>query len=147
MRVYLASRYTRRLEMRDKAIEIEAMGHAITSRWLDGEYQLDGAFAEAARAYEDRGEMHPAAVDFALADVADIRGSDLVLTFTERPREPNNARGGRHVEFGLAYALGKPIVIVGYQENVFHLLPGVTFFRSWSAAKEYMSRLSVLVTS
>lgn len=145
MRVYLASRYTRRLEMRDKAIELEAMGHAITSRWLDGEYQLDGAFAEAAKAYEDRAEMHPAAVNFALADVADIRGSDLVLTFTERPRRLRT-RGGRHVEFGLAYALGKPIVIVGYQENVFHLLPGVTFFRSWSAAKEYIARLSVLVT-
>lgn len=135
MIIYLASRYIRRLEMVGHAIELRRMGHTVTSRWLEGEHQWDGAAVEAAKAYEDRGEMIPAAQRFALDDVEDITAADTLITFTEKPREFSNQRGGRHVEFGLAYAMGKRIIVVGYQENVFHLLPGVEFAHNWGEAK------------
>ena len=41
-----------------------------------------------------------------------------------------SARGGRHVEFGLALAAGKRLCIVGPRENIFHFLPRVEVFRS-----------------
>jgi hypothetical protein len=43
------------------------------------------------------------------------------------------ATGGRHVEFGLALAQGKRVIIVGPRENVFHyLLPDAQIFAYWN---------------
>jgi hypothetical protein len=51
--------------------------------------------------------------------------------------EPNTilATGGRHVEFGLALAQGKRMIMVGPRENVFHyLLPDSQIFATWNKA-------------
>jgi hypothetical protein len=59
-----------------------------------------------------------------------------VVSFTEQPRALNGNRGGRHVEFGLAVALNKRLIVVGYRENLFHWLPQVEFVSSWQEAKQ-----------
>lgn len=60
----------------------------------------------------------------ALADLEDVRRSDVVLVFTEEAGALGRGRGGRHVEFGFAYAKGKPIAVIGSNENIFcHLVP------------------------
>ena len=37
----------------------------------------------------------------------------MLIAFSEEPRALNASRGGRHVEFGIALALGKKVAVVG----------------------------------
>ena len=132
MRVYLAAPYRRRDELRGYRDELEtACEHpdevhhdplkgihvTVTSRWLDGDRLLP----------EERAASNPeAGRPFAEKDVRDVSSADLLVLFTEEVR--NNHRGGYHVEFGLAIALGKMLAIVGPRMNVFHTLEGVRHF-------------------
>lgn len=112
MKIHLASRYDRRFQMLGVTAVLMRAGHVVTSRWIEG--RGDGPAADAAE------------------DVEDILRSDCILCFTEEPSEqmPWVARGGRHVEFGVALAMGKRLCIVGPRENIFHHLAYVEQFRS-----------------
>ena len=134
-RVYLAARYGRREEVLARAIELAGDGHTVTSRWLLGEQQWDAATLAAATALEERGETPPEAARFAIEDWADLRSAEVVILFAEPPGCITGTRGGRHVEFGMAYALGKRCLVVGGRENVFHLLPGVEHHPTWERAR------------
>ena len=98
MKIYLAARYSRIDELNRYANDLRAMGHIITSRWLQGAHQIgdDGLSEEASRAERER---------FAMEDWADLMAADCCISFTEPPRS-SNSRGGRHVEFGAAVAAG-----------------------------------------
>lgn len=112
---YLASRYSRREEMLGVRDVLEALGHNVTSRWLDGSHQGDP---------DDTVAMHA----FAREDFLDIARSDVLIAFTETPREPSTNRGGRHVELGIALALGRnPLgtIVCGPVENAFCMLADV----------------------
>jgi hypothetical protein len=114
MRIYVAARYDRRFEMLGVASALNRAGHDVTSRWIEG------------------GRGDDPAVMAAVEDVGDIARADCLVTFTEEP-ERNvawAARGGRHVEFGLALAMGKRVCIVGGRENVFHHLLRVEVYAS-----------------
>ncbi len=134
-RVYLAARYGRREELLARAGELTADGHTVTSRWLLGNQQWDAATLAAATALEERRETPPEAARFAVDDWADVRAADVLILFTEPPGSAAGTRGGRHVEFGMAYALGKHCLVVGGRENVFHLLPGVEHHPTWERAR------------
>ena len=112
MRIYIAARYDRRFEMLGVASELMRAGHEVTSRWIEG----------------GRGD-DPELVA-AIEDIADLGRADCLVTFTERPERTVAwaARGGRHVEFGIALATGKRLCIVGLRENVFHHLPRVEIY-------------------
>lgn len=165
---YLAARYIRREELVRYKEDLEAAGHTVTSRWLAGDHQWDSS-GSVVRDYEAGGNP-PDAVRFAQEDVEDLLAADVVLSFTETPRETFTAddfddafeatvrksrvdrsrewravmaeelnraagrasRGGRHVEFGMALALGKRVIVVGPRENVFHLLPEVEVHVNWN---------------
>lgn len=130
MRIYLAARYSRYEEMQGYAAQLAAMGHVITSRWIWGGHQIsdDGLSAEATADLRQR---------FAVEDVADLISADAVISFTEQPH-CSNSRGGRHVEFGLAIAHQKRLIVVGYRENIFHCLPGIEFFGDWESCLQCM---------
>lgn len=120
MKIYLASRYSRRDQMRELAAELTRMGHEITSRWLETEWvNRPGDGAAAPPEYREK---------YAAIDMEDVRAADCVVNFTEAPGD--GSRGGRHVELGLAVAWGKRIIVVGHRENLFHHLPVVEFFNS-----------------
>lgn len=119
MKFYLAARYSRYPEMQEVAARIREMGHTVTSRWIRGDHEMrDGLSMEASNTERER---------FAKEDLHDLMQADCIVSFTEPPRVPSVARGGRHVEFGLAYAANKLCIVIGYRENVFHYLPGVRF--------------------
>lgn len=141
-RVYLAARYGRREEVLARAVELAADGHTVTSRWLHGNQQWDATTAAAAAALEERGETPPEAARFAIEDWADLRASDTVVLFAEPPGSTAGTRGGRHVEFGMGYALGKRCLVVGGRENVFHLLPGVEHHPTWERARRRLRWVS-----
>ena len=133
MKIYLASRYSRRVELCDYRSQLEQLGHSVTSRWLNGKHQLSrdglriGAVGEE---YVEAGSDREAAelrAFFAEEDMEDVRTADLVIAFTEFPRA-KASRGGRHVELGMALAWSKPVYLVGPRENVFCWLPSVQQF-------------------
>lgn len=116
MKIYLAARYGRRLEIQQYANELLARGHQVIARWLDGLHEAaDG----------DRRRW----AQFAQDDLDDIRRCDTVVSFTESGLHP---RGSRHVEFGIALAMEKMLVVIGPVENVFHALPRVLVFPTFA---------------
>lgn len=144
LKVYLAARYSRHPEMQAYATVLREAGDEITSRWINGSHQvLDGQLIgtelEASVESGNHGTVSQR-MRFATEDWNDLTSADIVINFTEQPRSANS-RGGRHVEFGAALALGLRCIIVGPRENVFHCLPEVEQFDTWSDAYDALPRL------
>ena len=123
MKIYLAARYSRMEELRGYADELVAAGHVITSRWISG-----------GNGIPETADVDMESQRFALEDYRDLSAADTVISWTEPPRVESTARGGRHVEFGLALAMGKRLVVVGPRENLFHTMPNVYQFDEWGPA-------------
>jgi len=128
VRFYLASRYSRGPELRGYRDELRALGHEVTSRWLDGYDCTPGLSPEDHTKERAR---------FAQDDLDDLSLADVVVCFTES-RQENPGRGGRHVEYGVALAWDKTIVVIGPRENVFHCLSHVTHYETWEAYQQEM---------
>ena len=58
-----------------------------------------------------------------LIDQEDVLAADALVCFTEPPGDGGS--GGRHVELGMALALGRRVIVVGRREHIFHHLPEV----------------------
>ena len=122
MKIYLAGRYARRLELLEYAKTLSYLGHQYTSKWLDGDE-------------EGKTQQEVAKMDF-----EHVREADMVLVFTD-PYDSLQKGGGRHTELGIGYALRKHVWIVGEREQVFHHLPGV---KKFSSMGEVLTGLDVL---
>lgn len=123
MKAYLAARYSRHPEMRACRSDLAGLGITVDARWIDGLHEkVDGV------------TTHEQSQRFATDDINDLMAADIVISFTENPavRAEGRARGGRHVEFGIALATGKRVIVVGHRENVFHHLPVVEFYETWA---------------
>lgn len=105
MKAYIAAPYPER----DVAIivmqQLEAGGIEVTSTWLRRLDQLTNSDAR--------------------KDLVDVERADVLVALNPHGWEKKGT-GGRHVEFGYALALGKPIVLVGKRSNIFHYLDIVT---------------------
>jgi nucleoside 2-deoxyribosyltransferase len=104
MFVYIAAPYPER----DAAIQvmerIEAAGFRVTSTWLREHDELADKYAR--------------------LDLEDIRRSQIVVALNP-PAYHNAGTGGRHVEFGFALGLKRPVVLVGERSNIFHYLDDI----------------------
>jgi hypothetical protein len=125
--VYFAARYSRLSELNRCRLELEALGFEVTSRWLTVTARAPG---EALNDAEWQ--------DLALTDQEDVLAADSLVCFSED--EGNGGNGGRHVELGMALALGKQVIVVGRREHIFHRLPEVTVVDSWPEALLFLSR-------
>lgn len=140
--IYLAARYSRRLELCGYREQLEALGYVVTSRWLNGKHQIDEngvPIGDEGEALVEHGQSEEAAkmrARFANEDFVDVRRADLLISFTEKARTPSTSRGGRHVEFGIAFGCLMPVWVVGHRENLFHWHEDVRFFPTWPAALE-----------
>lgn len=123
MKIYLAARYGRRDQLRELRSFLQAMGHVVTSSWLDSEWKSVGSDAPS---HAPPGEREKACNQ----NLVDLDNADCCISFTEDPASADGKRGGRHVEFGYALAKGKRVIVVGYTENVFHFHKSVEFFRN-----------------
>ncbi len=125
MLIYLAARYGRHPELHQYAQRLEAAGHVVVSRWIQGQHQaLDATLVQP--------EARSDAQQFALEDVTDLCRATCFIGFSEALRAPS--RGGRHVELGMALALRKRIIVVGGHEHVFHCLPQVEHYATFDEA-------------
>jgi hypothetical protein len=122
MKIYLASRYSRNAELRMVRDDLIEAGHYVTSRWIDGDHVIGPDGSEQAKDSERQ--------RFAMEDWHDMIEAECVISFTEEPRT-TKTRGGRHVEFGGALALGTRCIVIGWRENVFHHMPQVEFYPTW----------------
>jgi nucleoside 2-deoxyribosyltransferase len=116
-KLYLAARYSRRVELKKYASQLKDLDYNITSRWLGG------------HDYEWTSQDSQIWQHFATIDLEDVDASDAVISFTH-PRGTPVTGGGRHVEFGYGYARGKRMIVIGEKEHVFHHLPGVEIYSS-----------------
>ncbi len=147
MKIYLAARYSRRLELCEYRKQLESLGHTVTSRWLNGDHQVSdtgtpiGESGE--KLIEDDGSTGDDSTSrpnksaalrnqFATEDFRDVVDCDLLIAFTEPPRS-QFSRGGRHVELGLALGMMKRVWIVGYRENIFCWLEDVRFHETFDS--------------
>lgn len=139
MKIYLASRYSRREELCSYRDQLRALGHHVQARWLDGEHQISdsgtpiGNQGEALVEGDGGGTSAEACAlrsKFAQDDWEDVNAAEVVICFTEPPRS-SASRGGRHVELGIALANRALVVVIGYRENIFCWLPQVQFFKTW----------------
>lgn len=122
MRLYLASRWGRKLEMAEIARTLEDNGAHVTSHWVEEPKmsQDDGSYSG--------GSWNPdpvRAAVIAARDLSAVDTSDSLVIFTDESR--SGYTGGRHVEFGYAYAHGKPCIVVGPRTNPFHYLADAWF--------------------
>ena len=120
MRFYLAARFGRWPEMAFRTRELQAIGHAVTSRWHQGAAQPERM--------RNRCALSDDLCRIAQEDLHDIDQADGVILFTEYGM---HFAGGRHVEAGYALALGKRLFIAGPHENVFYHLPQVVQANTW----------------
>ncbi len=124
MKIYLASRFSRNDEMRGVRDVLTALGHEITSRWIDqhGGDQLESAAQEVLNS-DPESVCH-----FGVHDLEDIQAADTTISFTSAD---GGGKGGRHVEHGIALGLGKRVIVCGPRENIFHTLPQVEHYATW----------------
>lgn len=134
MKIYLASRYGRRVELCGYRDRLESLGHVVTSRWLTGDHTIGGSDSPPDG---DNGEMSEEAIEnrerFAEEDVEDVRACDLLIAFTEPENSPYS-RGGRHVELGIAIGSFTDVLVIGHRENIFCWLPEVWFAKTFDEA-------------
>lgn len=115
--IYLAALYSQMFAMQDVAQKLREAGHEITSKWIDGDEEKKLTREEAA-----------------IMDRDDVDAADTVICFS-LPKGTLHNGGGRHWEFGYAYAKGKRIIIVGpLGEHVFHHLPTIIHYNDLESA-------------
>lgn len=138
MKIYLAARYSRRLELCEVRERLQKLGHTVTSRWLNGDHQISNEgtpIGEGGEALVESASPHAAELrqKFAGDDFADVLACDLLIAFMEPPRS-SASRGGRHVELGLALGMMKRVWVIGWRENIFCWLEDVRWYESADAA-------------
>jgi hypothetical protein len=105
---YLSASYARRQEVQEVAAELRRRGVLVTSTWHEGPGGDD--------------DVHAAnAGDLAVGDLREIKGSAVLVAFTES----HHTRAGHHAELGAAAVLGHRLVVVGPVSHHFHRLPWV----------------------
>jgi len=112
-RIYLASQYHRAKELQGYASKLKTLGHEVTSRWITGKW-------------DNARESECAAVD-----VGDLARAQMLVLFS-CPKEEYTGGGGCHIEFGMALAVHKRVVVVGPRTSVFHYLPVVKHYDLWT---------------
>jgi hypothetical protein len=130
MKVYPAARYGRYPEMQLYAHQLCELGYEVTSRWILGDHELRS---------DGQSDADQWATVWAEEDRDDLLAADIVVSFTEGSDVPGRARGGRHVELGIALAEGKRVLVVGPRENVFHYLGGVDVFAGWIECRRWLA--------
>lgn len=115
LRVYVAGPFAQRGNFQARAADLRARGFEVTSTWHEStEEEVD--------------EIQGVARDRAERDVRDLEAADVLLV------QPTHGIGsGHHIETGMALALGKPVVAVGWT-SIFHALGGVVVVSTYARA-------------
>lgn len=130
MKVYLANQYRHKELMKLAATELRSKGIEVTSTWPDEPHEPNAQM-------DDLSGEH--LVEYAYRDLLEISQADYMVFFSVSPTTPT-VRGGRHVEFGYALGLRKPVLVVGPKENIFHHISDVRHFIGWDEVVYFLQR-------
>lgn len=130
MKIYIASTFESRAELRPIRDELHRLGHEVVSTWLD---EPDGDGYTMSQAH---------LVALANRDLYEIAGVDLFILCTLF----ENNRGGREVEFGYALSNAGVVWIVGPERNIFHTLADQRF-DNWTECFRAFGELVAMVTT
>ena len=124
--VYLASHYSRKDEIKRAARDLEYVGVKVSSTWHREYLASDTSLSDpkVSKAYW----RSAAKRDFKELESA------THLVFLSLSPDVEFTRGAHCVEYGIALALRKHIIVVGPSQHIFCYLPGVKFFDSWKEA-------------
>lgn len=128
LKVYIAGRYAEKRRLTQLAEQLREMGTQVTSTWLEEPHAPDTKLKDLAKGLS---------ATYAAKDLEDIERADVLIFFSEDP-DTATVRGGRHVEFGYALAIKRPILVVGPLENIFHYLPQIQRVHEWKEAKTWL---------
>jgi hypothetical protein len=152
MKVYIASMFSDKDRVKQRAAELALCGIACTSRWAHETVPHNVKMSDCKDEYLR---------ETGVVDLDDIIISDkLVLTVPESQllldaSIATASRGGRHFEAGFIYGLivaqamdgGRPtreLIILGKPENVFHMLDGIGAAARYPTIKHYDTWREVL---
>ena len=133
MKVYLAAGYSRREELQGYERDLDEAGIISTSRWL----RHDDTTPEALATRAINESMPMSGQQFAEMDFQDVLAAHSLVFFTRPANEPIS-RGGSCVEFGMALAWGKRVMVCGPRQNVFCTLPQVLVLSTWPAVLDQL---------
>ncbi len=119
MKIYLASGFHHRHELRWAAQKLTARGHDVVSSWI----WIDERPERGASSYEEF------ARNIAEHNLQDLLKADAIIVDAHGIREGNH--GGVHTELGFALGAGLALYLVGPRENTFHWLPRIMQFPNW----------------
>ncbi len=123
MKLYVAGKFESRMRLRPIRDQLQAMGYAVNSSWLDERVTREEA--QARPGYEMRALTR---------DTLELLHSQAIILDTL----DESATGGREVEWGIAYAKGLRLYRVGPIRNIYHHLAGYAF-DSWAAALDFFA--------
>lgn len=138
MKIFLAGRYGRRIEIQKHADDLIAIGHQVVSTWHNfAREDLDAKFRF--RILDD--ETRARAASIARDNLTEMMEASDFIFFTEAPDEAWPG-GGRHVELGFAIAIGRTplttrmpvprIILCGpYAENQFMHFDWMERYATW----------------
>lgn len=125
MRIYLAGRWRKKLDFHPIRSKILALGHIVTSGWLDESAAGDHAIIAAER------------------DFHDIDRADTLILWHELKLPIESLYGGMFVEVGYALAKGKQVwaVLETKPTCIFLSLPSVQCFQDWESCFESLGQI------
>jgi ribosomal protein L4 len=155
LKVYIASMFSDKDRVKQRAAELALCGIDCTSRWAEEKIPHNVTIQECEDEY---------LTETAVVDVDDILAADKVVLTVPEPKMlvdatvASSSRGGRHFESGLFYGLmlaaflrgegsTRELIILGKKENVFHFLngksaakkyPAIRVIPTWGEVKQYL---------
>lgn len=131
MNIYLASPFVMRPLMRDRATQVEELGHFITSRWIYVHDDVDDEELDQATRTE-HAEMCK----------HDVMEADVLIYQPGGPQYVS--RGGKDVELGMASILDLPILIIAPgPTHIFRNLEAVELFPTWENVLHHLEACTV----
>lgn len=100
MKIYIAA-HDQGLAKAAQAV-LQSAGHEIVSSWLQRPFERTASYTQKQR------------TEIADLNEADVSECDVLVLLSGQ----NKYAGGKFVEAGIARALGKRVVVVGYRENM-----------------------------
>ena len=115
----------------------EELTHEVVGEWI---YVEEDGYEETKA--EPAGSEKLAA--YALRDIEDVARADILVLFSEKAG--SGSRGGKDVEFGVALALGKPLIVLGGPQQIFHHLPQVYHISDTKQLQTVLDELEFIAT-
>ena len=119
IKVYLAAPFEERPVMLYIKEQLEKHGVIVTSTWLTPD---DNQSMNKLQAMSNK---HDQCRKRAIVDFVDIDEANYFVVYKPSTIHKVPTTGGHHVETGYALGKGKPVIVYGERENVFHYHPSV----------------------